>query len=90
MAKKHPSPSARMLLEGMYKKQGQGVEPGSPLCIAMHEFQEDMGLSNPRLTLVQNLGTTTVDFIEPGAYGLSHSHHKLLKPVAVEKKEASE
>lgn len=85
MAKKPPSPSARLILERMYAEQGQGVEPGSALCTAMHEFNESQGLSNPRLNLVKNYSEQVIDFIQPGEYGLTNSPSKMLKPVAVVK-----
>ena len=89
MAKKHPSPSARMIMEKMYAGEKQNVKPG-PLADAMHEFNEYSGLSDPRTVLVKNLGPSAVDHIQPGEYGVVKptSASKFLKRVTVKPSES--
>ena len=90
MSKKHPSPSARLLLEGIYEEEGQGVKPGK-LADAMHAMNEELGLATPYVTLVQNLSPNdqTIDFIPPGEFGVVKSKQlgRYLKPVTVKSKE---
>ena len=89
MSKKHPSPSARLLLEKIYAAQGQGVKPGR-LANAMSEMAEELGLSEPRTILVQNLGKAAHDSIEPDEYGAVKPGDmvKFLKRVDVAKNDA--
>lgn len=83
---KPKSPSARMLLEGIYKEEGQGVKPGA-LANAMHAMNEELGLATPYVTLVQNLGDHPIDFIDPGEFGVVKARQfgKYLKPVIIKK-----
>ncbi len=88
MAKKHPSPSARMLLEKIYAEEGQGIEPGK-LANCLHELNETMGIGEPRTILVQNLDPREPpqyhDNIAPGEYGVTNqrNYSKFFKRVNV-------
>jgi hypothetical protein len=86
MSKKHPSPSARMILEKHYAEQGQGVEPGK-LANAMHAMNEELGLSEPRTILVRNLGEYRHDGIDPQELGVTNERHwsKYFKKVVLAK-----
>ena len=86
MPKKHPSPSARMLLESIYADEGQGVAPGK-LADTIHAVNEQMGLGDPRTILVQNLDPNDQyhDNIAPGEYGVTNQRNwsKFFKRVNV-------
>ena len=76
------SKAAREVLSRLYAKEGIQSQK---LANALHAMNEEMGVLEPRTILVQNLGTTTVDHIEPQAYGVTNQQnfHRHFKRVNV-------